>query len=292
MKLKTDISCLMRVGPTEEIERCFAQKTITFGCAANWINYALTKNNNTVGDLQEGIYAHVPKEDPRIDTVIDKKGNPMGNHLLVLENLLDKTCLLRHIPTILKPVLCFYSFNIEKVMQEMGNVPCVYFDAQEYLDYMGYEKEKTSFLLVTNPEEFLNDLKNAVPLAVEENRNNLTDKRFYTPFNKSNPVLLKLVDYTKYSENTIFWDLPENGEELFWKCSSYQPQSEARIVINNLNFVQTYNPKEEYNYEKNRLNVILPNFENYTKIFPADQVHKIFFSEFDKELHTYKIKIV
>lgn len=40
---------LMRVGPTESIEKCYFEKTLQFSCAANWLDYALTHKNKTIG---------------------------------------------------------------------------------------------------------------------------------------------------------------------------------------------------------------------------------------------------
>lgn len=49
---------LMRVGPTESIEKCYFEKTLQFSCAANWLDYALTHKNKTIGDV---LNAYLPK---------------------------------------------------------------------------------------------------------------------------------------------------------------------------------------------------------------------------------------
>ena len=70
-KYSTQVSLLMRVGTTESIERCYNTSTIQFGCAANWLDYALKKNNNSTGDIFECVFAHVLKNDPRINEITD-----------------------------------------------------------------------------------------------------------------------------------------------------------------------------------------------------------------------------
>lgn len=87
-KPKTSIrmSLLLRVGSNQAIERCYHKKTLTFSCAANWLDYALKHNDQATGDFFECAFAHVPKDDPRIAEIRAADGKPMGNNLLILEN--------------------------------------------------------------------------------------------------------------------------------------------------------------------------------------------------------------
>ena len=79
-------SLLMRVGNSKVIQKCYDEKTIQFGCAANWLDYALKCKNQAVGDYYECVFAHIPKGDARVNSITDIHGKPMGDHLLILEN--------------------------------------------------------------------------------------------------------------------------------------------------------------------------------------------------------------
>ena len=41
----------MRAGKTEEIMDSYKNNYLKFGCPANWINYALKCENDTIGDV-------------------------------------------------------------------------------------------------------------------------------------------------------------------------------------------------------------------------------------------------
>ncbi|MEF9984669.1 MAG: hypothetical protein RR710_09045 [Oscillospiraceae bacterium] len=289
-------SLLMRIGPTHKIQQCFDAKTITFGCAANWLNYALKENNQLTGDFFECIFARLEKGDPRIDTMTDAKGNPMGDHLLVLENEADDSCILRLIPTILKPVMCFYSFNTNAIRKRFadGNslAPSFGLNLDRYRTNMGYMEDSSSFLFITDPVRFFADLKKEIPLAVSNNTAKLTSKRFYGNFNPEEPMFFKEVDYDKHTSSEFYYDLPEAQEEMFWKMPEYRTQAELRITIPNINFVNLYDPNKEYNYEMNELNIFLPKFQEYATVVSAKEVHSLYFSEFDEKLNTYRWTIL
>ena len=169
-------SVLMRVGSAETINNDYSQCTLSFGCPANWMDFAFKSKNHSIGDIYECIFAHLRFGDPRIDNITDIKGRPMRNHLLIHENQADKTCLLRLIPTILTPVLCFYSFNVDKIMAKLNGGYAAggfAFDLDKYKDAIIGSSEDASFLFIKNPSQFIEELKTQVPIAVEENIDNL-----------------------------------------------------------------------------------------------------------------------
>ena len=103
---------LMRLGSTKRIEQCFNTRTLSFGCAANWVDYSKTGDKVT-GDQLECVFAHLKNGDSRMN-VKDSHGIPMGNHLETLYDPRTDTYYLRFIPTLLTPAMCFYSSTQRK----------------------------------------------------------------------------------------------------------------------------------------------------------------------------------
>lgn len=282
-------SLLMRVGNSKVIQKCYDEKTIQFGCAANWLDYALKYKNQAVGDYYECVFAHIPKGDARVNSITDIHGKPMGDHLLILENQRDGSSLLRLIPTILMPTICFFSFNVQRIRKQMDKegeaTKWFAFDLDAYREDMEYQDD-ASFLFITDPVSFFQDLKESIPISVEKNKKNLTSKRFYSGFNPQEPFIFRDVDYHHYTDDRPFFDYQDNREELFWKLPKYEQQSELRIAISHLNFVQTYDPSLEYDYNKNKLDIFLPHFQEYAMIVPASKAHSLYFGGFDTDCHT------
>ncbi len=277
---------LMRVGPTESIRKCYNEKKLQFGCAANWLDYALKYGNETTGDIFECIFAHIPKGDPRSENIVDEKGKPMGDNLLILENSKDGSKLLRFMPTILMPVLCLYSFDFEKMVTGFSEnqtiPPYVLFNLDQYREDMQYHQDESSFLLIEDVNMFFNDLRTAIPIAVDENRDNLTSERFYHSFDSEKPFICRDVNYNKYTEIEPFFDYQSNREELFWKLPQYRNQAELRIAISHLNFKQIFDPqKRNYDYKLNTLEVFLPHLHEYANIYSASEAHTLYFDNFD-----------
>lgn len=288
---------LMRVGSTKSIEKCYKEKTLQFGCAANWLDYALNEQNETIGDVFECVFAQTLKGDPRISAITDSHGKPMGDHLLVLENTADNSCILRYIPTILMPVMCFYSFNVQKIRKQMdtNGEPTTWFafNLDEYCKDMNYDNSTASYLFITDPVKFYDELTVMVPIAVADNKTNLTSKRFYGNFNPNEPVFFRDIDYHKHKRNELFWDNPENMGELFWKLPEYEQQSELRYAIPNINFIQTFDPNvKPYDYKLNTLDVRLPHFQEYSQVVSASEAHSLYFGNFDDQAHTNDFAIL
>ena len=289
-------SLLMRVGPTESIESSYKTKTLSFGCAANWLNYALEKGNQAIGDVFECVFAQTSKTDTRIPSLTDSRGKPMGNHLLILENTADDSCILRYIPTILVPVLCFYSFNVQKILKELEEKGKRFnnfaFNLDGYCSGMGYTAEAASYLFITDPLQLFQELQTMIPTAIEMNKSNLTSERFYGNFNQMSHFFCKDVEYHKHERNERFWDNPGSMEELFWKLPEYEQQSELRYIIPNINFVQSFDAESgRYDYTLNTLDVYLPHLQEYSMVVPASEAHSLYFSDCDTRNNTSKFFI-
>ena len=167
------------------------------------------------------------------------------------------------------------------------------FNLDEYCRCMDYDNKTASFLFIMDPVRFYNELSAMVPIAVANNKSNLTSKRFYGDFNPNEPVFFRDVDYHKHKRNELFWDKTENMEELFWKLPEYEQQSELRYAIPNINFIQTYDPNTKpYDYKLNTLDVYLPHFQEYSKVFSASEAHSLYFGNFDDQAHTNDFAIL
>lgn len=290
-------SLLMRVGETKSVEECYRNKRLTFACAANWLDYALTQGNRTVGDIFECVFARLPKEDLHIQDMTDSRGRQMGDHLLVLENMADNSCVLRYIPTVLVPVLCFYSFNIQKCCRELEKdgkpVKEFAFNLDEYCKGMMYEVETASYLFIIDTVQFCQELQLMIPEAIKRNKANLTSKRFYGDFNPKEPLFFRDVEYHKHKRNEFFRDKSASMEELFWKLPEYEQQSELRFIIPNINFAQTFDPaRGNYNYKLNTLDVYLPRLQEYSMVVSANEAHSLLFDNITRQDHTCNFKIL
>lgn len=297
MKYSVQASLFMRVGSSKEIEKSYRTKTLRFGCAANWLDYALNQNNTSTGDIFECVFAHVMKDDSRIKKIVDVKGKPMGDNLLIMENKNDATCLLRFEPTILIPTLCLYSFRVPAIIDELDKTgpktTWFAFDLDKYRAAMDYTENESSFLFITDPVAFFEDLRAAIPMAVRQNQENLTSDRFYGEFNPKEPFFCKDVNYDHHTKSELFFDPPETLGELFWKLPEYKDQSEIRIIIPNTNFVQIYDPNhQQYDYKKNTLDIELPNFQKYVVILPAKDAHSLYFGNFMSSGHKYDFAVL
>lgn len=274
----------MRLGKTEEINKTFESSTITFGCAANWLDYAFKYNIKT-GDFFEGVFAQVSEKEQKSaeKELVDKEGNPMGDNLIIIKDPIHKTSLLSYQPIILMPVFCLYSFS-EAINKELFNVTesdpdsgMWKFDLDDYRSFMEYKEEESSFLFITDSERFFNDLKKAIPSAIEINRTNLTTERFYGDFNTEEALFADFVDYDKHNADELFFDTPGQMKNLFWKLPKYEKQAELRLVIPNINYVQMFN-REHYDFSKNTLDVYVPDLQQYTQVITAKEAHFLRFT--------------
>ena len=96
------------------------------------------------------------------------------------------------------------------------------FDLGKYRANMKYAKDEATFLFITNPCRFFEELRCQVKKAIRNNSDYLTTERYY-----SNGMAVDLfcneVDYHKYNVDELFYDdthVP--SEELFWKTKKYE----------------------------------------------------------------------
>ena len=272
MKRTTTVNTVMllRFDDWDRIKDQYERRYLTFSCAANWFNHAITNKNNTIGDVFEGVFARISSDESSL-AILHKELKEKGSNLITTQ-LNDGTILLRYKPIILQPSLCFYNYypyNKESSaitdVEESLNI-------SEILSALGYP---SGLLHVLRPEQLLEELKKQVPLAVEENITLLSDREFLNRFDPHEPIEMQDINYTAYPENSLFYNC-SYGQELFWKLSKYKDQKETRVVINNISFAQPINNDfEGYDAQKSLLKVKMPNIQQYAKIYQIDEIKGI-----------------
>ena len=148
------------------------------------------------------------------------------------------------------------------------------FRADRYAQYMGYANKEMGVLLIQDLRGLISDLKKQIPIAIKENRYNLTQERYHVSAPTEEVLFANTIDYSRHQRFDIFEEEPVPPEELFWKFPEYKKQAELRIVIPHWNFIQSYDPfkPEKYDKKKNYLPVNLPQLHSYASLFiPSEQ---------------------
>ena len=279
----------MRVGKTADIMDSYKNDYIKFTCPANWIHYAISQRNGTIGDPYECSFANVREDDPRIDNLTDAHGRPMGNHLLVLNNKNTHTSLLCYLPVILRPTICLYSFNYDELYNKYESIgpykdKWIKYSLDKYRSSIGYNEDEASFLFIHDPINFVRELIDLIPKTVKENADILTDERFDSSNNAIQSLDVNNVNYHIHQANELFFDNPRTPDVMYWKLPKFEWQSEIRLTMINTNFKQgNVNGIEKYDYKQNELKVYFPNFKNYATVYSAKDAHSLKFNNFKKK---------
>lgn len=253
---ENEFYCFLKVGRTDEILNNFNNNQITFGCPANWLDYARKEKNPSVGDILESVYACCPISEKELHI------NQEQREYTIIGNASADSCYLYKQSTILTPALCFMSFKNE---DEYKN-KC-FFNINEYIGRMQYLLEEASILIIKDVKTFHNELNEQVPTALSNSKNVIFKKPYdYTP------VRMQHVDYDFY-EKYPFFDISNNtNDEMFYKRKRYSYQSEVRIILNGTNYTQKYNTND-YDFKKNQLAVSLPNLKKYARVVSATEIN-------------------
>lgn len=277
-KFTTDTFFLMRVDSPENIDRDFYQNRLTFSCPANWLDYALKQNDETIGDRYECIFAHLDASDERRLNVKNSHGELLQDQYSITCKS-DNTVLLRLETTILTPALCFWSLPLQKILSSI-KTSSFDMDLDVYLKNMNRKAEDSKLLMITDCDKFFSELKKQIPIAVKNNCGNLTSEGFGNAFNPTNPFLFKHVCYDQFDKDTLFFRYNEYLDEMFWKLPSYDVQSELRIVLPKINFRQKYGDGTAYDYTKNSLSVELPGLHDYARTYSLKEIRYLNFSNY------------
>lgn len=126
-----------------------------------------------------------------------------------------------------------------------------------------------------DPPQFIEELSRQIICTVKKDPScNLTSERFYREFNPQESLFVGEVEYGRHNTEKIFEEKPNGTEEIFWKSQDYAWQSEVRFTIPNLNYVQTYDPKREYDVGKNQLDIYLTHFHKYAEVLGPQEKHR------------------
>lgn len=271
---------LLRVGKNAEIEKLYSERQISFSCAANWIDYAIKTQNNSVGDILEGVFGRTsfPFDD---NSLTNRQGEKYGENLLITPYGDQSHCYLRYMPTILMPIFCFYGVDVEKAIK--GNKSSILFSFDGYAKAMKYNTHEASIWLIKDMTAFESDLRKGIIESVTNHLHDiLTSEGFTSNFHAATPYVGEFVNYQKYNYDTDFIDNSGNLSALLCKSKRYAYQSEFRFILNNIHFSQKFSV-ENYDYSLNQLPVSLPNIEKYSNIYNLEQHSGILLSYLDNE---------
>ena len=149
-----------------------------------------------------------------------------------------------------------------------------FFTCPRCIVVLQYANKEMGVLLIQDLRGLISDLKKQIPIAIKENRYNLTQERYHVSAPTEEVLFANTIDYSRHQRFDIFEEEPVPPEELFWKFPEYKKQAELRIVIPHWNFIQSYDPfkPEKYDKKKNYLPVNLPQLHSYASLFiPSEQ---------------------
>lgn len=236
-----ETTVLLRVGPKNSIVNAYNNNRISFSCPANWIDYALSNNNHDTGDIMEGAFARLFKEDMLLAYLKEKYKNN-----LMVAAVGDETNIAYFIPLLFTPMLCFYS--MKRGMKQ---------NLQEFANQMNHSVNDSAALIIFDTEKFFKDLFCNIPLIISF----LSTEGFDGCFNPEQPVLVKDINYTS-KHHFLFTCDPIDA--LFLKDESYAYQHELRIIIPNAHFRNNGIPGRSY--ERSSIDVDLPHIKEYAKV--------------------------
>lgn len=273
---------LLRLGKTEKLNQEFADNSLTFSCAANWIDYALKHKNYSIGDLLEGVFARIPYpiSNQYNDLLVGKNNKPLNDAVLISKVDNKDYCYLRYRPTISMPAICFYGLDYDSYYFDTKKEFIIDFD--KYARDMGCGINDSSIIIIKDAKKFQNEIIESVKTAIIMKGGNLTNAGFTQKYSNDNCLICKSIDYHKYNYNETFFDNTCNAKALFCKQRHYDRQSEFRIVINNLRFKQLYFDKD-YNYKQNLFTVYLPHLKEYSEIISLKEYAGVLFSPYNEQ---------
>ncbi len=298
---------LLKIGESQTLKDEYDKQIIKFGCAANWVQHEWTSGNNQTGDVLEGCFGRVLQNDERACEL--RNNSNLGNHLLEIyhENHLSY---FYYMPTILTPAFCLYNISKKLLKANLSKFYPSKNDTQQFpaklqvetLTFLlrEYEKEyyqssfykpgKHSVLIIKDPYKFLKELKTQIPLAVQQNKENLSSKGFSKGFFEKNPMMYASIQYTR-KKNELYWQPKDYNLTLFKKLKRYKYQSEFRIIIPGIRYNQPLEaPISTYCYQKNQLEIFLPKLKEYTELIDIKEFDSIEFIQYNGEYHFKYIK--
>lgn len=216
---------LFKFGPIKWMDK-IRKGSISFSCPGNYIQIAKTTKNDEQGDLNEGIFARLKKDDSRIGEMREK----LKDDLEIIED--GEYVKLRRWSSYYIPTFCFYSYKIADMLEsditKVGSQTLNhYFDDRMY---SGFGPQSVRNVLSTDN----------IPAYLI-----LQTKPFIQNLNKNLALNMigaeiRPVNYTEFQKEEFFINPTELREELFYKYPRYSYQKEARVCLvktrlNNIN---------------------------------------------------------
>lgn len=212
---------LFKVGEFRWMDR-IKNGHLSLGTLGSFIQIAKLKGNEEQGDPDEGVFARLPLEDPRINQMKTK----LENDLEIIED--GQFVKLRRKSSYFIPTFCFYSYRgIDLV--ENSNKTAGQQQVSHYFDdriFSGFADDSVRNTLASDRSYSM------LILQAEPFKN-----KVYCAFarNEIENGYIRHVDYTEFAKEVFFIEPTEAREELFHKFPKYAYQHEARIcLMNNL----------------------------------------------------------
>lgn len=222
-----DVALIFKQTKYKYAKKMMEEGSIKFNCARTWIEIAKEKGQGQ-GDLYEGTFATCLPSD--VETVMLYR-NKYDD--IQIEND-GKLLYFKRESALELPVFCFYSVKNSAfpVPEKAGYqdiecvVPASYF--KDFADNMTEEQimeldedERPALVAIDKKNEFLNKIKSKLIFLGA----------------KESEIEIYHIDYRyNFIKNSkIYFECPNSPDELFLKDSSFEHQSESRIVVNTKN---------------------------------------------------------
>lgn len=208
---------------------------ISFSCIGAFIAQARMYGNEIQGDLYEGVFARLNKDDKRIELM----KNQLKGDLEIIND--GEYIMLRRHSSKLVPIFCLYGITGKDLLVDNKNMLEKhpkgsnqlkhYFDESIYTGFSNYNirnvlgNTRRLSTLYIQPEPFLYNV-----------RHSILDER--TKFKISK------VNYDLFKNETFFIEPKETYQELFYKFPKYNNQYEIRTCLYSKKFSNCF---ERYN---------------------------------------------
>ncbi|MED4063169.1 hypothetical protein [Priestia megaterium] len=200
---------------------------INFSCPGNYIDIAKRTGNNEQGDVDEGVFARLKKDDPKIG----KAAKKLKDDLEIIDEH-NGYVKLRRRSSYFIPTFCFYSYRGSDLLNSSQD-----FSGYQQIPHWFDDRMYKSFgqFLIRN---VLNNDSYPASLMIHVKpfklRLQLAMCRQGINFKMGN------VNYTEFEKDEFYIEPDEKRSELFYKFPQYSYQKEARICLYDRPFKNIY----------------------------------------------------
>lgn len=205
---------------------------ISFSCTGSFITQARIYKNNIQGDLCEGVFARLKKNDDRIQLMKEQL-----KYDLEIINDGDYVMLRRHSSKLI-PIFCLYGVTGKDLLIEnediLKNNPeglnklKHYFDNNMYVGFSDY-----------NIRNVINSTHRLVTLHIQPA--NFLDNIKCSLFREKIEFKINKINYDYFKNDTFFIQPTKDYNELFYKFPQYDKQYEVRCCLYNKKLHSIFN---------------------------------------------------